>query len=162
MDSCIPYFLLYTSFMDTHVGNDFWDRVLNLLSQRNLKQSDLARLLKKKTGWLSASKERKSIPQADTACAIAKILGTTVEYLVMGEDWYSREIDDETELLNSFRAIQKSRLNSKIACQLPLLNLKQQEIISSMIDAMGIESPYEVDSNNTNPFMVAEGSADTL
>ncbi len=147
MDSQHSYVMHYTASMNTHVGNDFWDRVLYLLSQQKLKQSDLARAIKKKTGWLSASKERKSIPQADTACAIAKVLDTTVEFLVTGEDWYSQEFSNETELQGSFRAIQKSRVKSKIACQLPLLSLGQQQIVSSMIDAMGIESPYEEDSD---------------
>jgi transcriptional regulator with XRE-family HTH domain len=147
--------------MDTHVGNDFWDRVLFLLYEHNLKQSDLARALNKKTGWLSASKERKSIPQADTACAIAKILNTTVEFLVTGDDWYSKEFGDETELQSAFRAIQRSRVNSKIVCQLPLLNLSQQEIISSMIDAMGIENPYEENMKDDSSDMVAESNIDT-
>lgn len=119
----------------------FWERILKLLEKRKLKKADLARILNKKTGWLSTVEIRKSIPATETVYQIATFLETSVEFLITGKDVLSSDFSDEQELLDAFRAIQRSRINSKIACQLPLLSLEQQQAVSVMIDAMGVEKP---------------------
>jgi transcriptional regulator with XRE-family HTH domain len=66
---------------------DFWDRVDQGIETENTSYSYIAKRLGKRestvSGWHRGTK--KIIPPADCAVEIAKILKTTVEYLVTGK-----------------------------------------------------------------------------
>lgn len=62
----------------------FYDRMQQLLSEKNMTAADLSRVIlitpPSINGWKNGS-----LPRADIACKVAKALNTTVEYLVTGE-----------------------------------------------------------------------------
>ncbi len=64
---------------------DFWTRLKTLIKKENTTQEWVASKINVSyrtfNGWIS----RKIIPNADQAVSIAKVLGTTVEYLVTGD-----------------------------------------------------------------------------
>lgn len=63
----------------------FWDRLETSLSKNNLTAADLSRQLDISPTVITSWKTRGSIPRADIACKTAKVLNTTVEYLVDGD-----------------------------------------------------------------------------
>ena len=123
-------------------GAGFWKRVDYLLKQRNMSQTNLARLTNIADGTLSSAKNKKSIPLADTAVAIASALNTTVEYLVLGYDVHDQEVGDR-ELEESIRYICTSRPASRFAKAMPLLTLYQYETLEYLLGSWGIETPKE-------------------
>ena len=67
--------------------SDFVNRIDSLLDKKGIKRSDLYNSIESINShsfydWT----RRNSIPSADIACKIADFLGTTVEYLVTGQD----------------------------------------------------------------------------
>ena len=66
--------------------NIFWERVIIQIKDQNTTQLKLATLIgisyQRLRNWIY----RNYIPDAVTACEIAENLGTTVEYLVWGEN----------------------------------------------------------------------------
>lgn len=62
----------------------FWNRVDELLKQKNMTHNTLARKVKIDSSSISRGLKYKSSPSADTAVKIAFALNTTVEYLVKG------------------------------------------------------------------------------
>jgi len=113
--------------------------VLDLLVVKHFSQSDLSRMTGLSTGSISSSIRRGNIPVSDNAVRIARALDTTVEYLVTGIDKSGfGEFADEPELQLAFQTIKKEKYNSMIAQALPLLDLKQQQALLSVIKAMGI------------------------
>jgi transcriptional regulator with XRE-family HTH domain len=68
---------------------DFWDRVDELIKQENTSYAYIAKKLGKSestvSGWHREGAKHR-IPEADFAVIIAKILKTTVEYLVSGKE----------------------------------------------------------------------------
>lgn len=65
----------------------FWQRVIRELKRKNTTQIKLAQLTgisyERLKNWIY----KNYIPDAVTACEIAENLGTTVEYLVWGEEY---------------------------------------------------------------------------
>ncbi len=62
-------------------------RLDELLKERNSAQKDLSAYIGLTTPQILANwKQRGSMPSADIAVKIAQFLGTTVEYLVTGEE----------------------------------------------------------------------------
>lgn len=80
--------------------NDFFSRIEILLKQQKKTQKELSEFI-----GLSApqayitQKTRGTYPKADMAVKIAKYLGTTVEYLVTGND--TSPLESENEQLKS-------------------------------------------------------------
>jgi transcriptional regulator with XRE-family HTH domain len=68
---------------------DFWDRIDTLIKQEKTSYAYIARKLGKRestvSGWHREGAKH-TIPRADYVVIIAEILGTTVEYLVTGEE----------------------------------------------------------------------------
>ena len=124
-------------------GTGFWKRVDYLLKQRNISQTNLARLTGIADGTLSSAKIKKSIPLADTAVNIASALNTTVEYLILGYDVHDQELGDK-DLEESIRYICTSRPASRFAKVMPLLSLYQYETLENIIESWGIKIPKEV------------------
>lgn len=76
--------------------SDFVTRIDNLLTDQNKKRSDLYEYVKEINShsmydWL----RRNTVPSANIAVKIAQFLGTSVEYLVTGEekDIYKKKYD---------------------------------------------------------------------
>lgn len=62
----------------------FYERMQQMLSAKSMTAADLSRIIlisqPSINGWKNGS-----VPRADVACKVAKVLNTTVEYLVTGE-----------------------------------------------------------------------------
>ncbi len=85
---------------------NFWQRVDSLLSYKNMTRKALASDAGFDVSNIGKGISNNNIPAADTAVKIAKILGTTVEYLVTGED---HSISDE-----AFKHLDKFYKYSKV------------------------------------------------
>ncbi len=72
---------------------NFWQRVDSLLSYKNMTRKALASDAGFDVSNIGKGISNNNIPAADTAVKIAKILGTTVEYLVTGQD---NSVSDES------------------------------------------------------------------
>lgn len=90
--------------------SDFVTRIDNLLTDQNKKRSDLYEYVKEINShsmydWL----RRNTVPSANIAVKIAQFLGTSVEYLVTGEekDIYKKKYD--TLIGNMTKVIDESR-----------------------------------------------------
>lgn len=66
----------------------FWDRLEKALYEKKMTIADLSRELGITSPSISGWKVRGAIPRADLAVKTAKILGTTVEYLIEGDVEY--------------------------------------------------------------------------
>ena len=65
----------------------FYERIEELIKQKNTSQKDLSVYLELSTPQIFANwKQRGSIPPADTAVKIADFLDTSVEFLVTGQE----------------------------------------------------------------------------
>lgn len=63
----------------------FWERVKSALSENDLTEADLSRELNLTQASITGWKVKGSIPRADIACKTAKLLNTSVEYLIDGK-----------------------------------------------------------------------------
>lgn len=81
----------------------FYERIEELLKQKNSSQKDLSVYLELSTPQIFANwKQRGSIPPADTAVKIADFLDTSVEFLITGreKDIYKQKYDELRELVD--------------------------------------------------------------
>ena len=104
------YIVFSTIFIDNLIMSDFVTRIDNLLTDQNKKRSDLYEYVKEINShsmydWL----RRNTVPSANIAVKIAQFLGTSVEYLVTGEekDIYKKKYD--TLIGNMTKVIDESR-----------------------------------------------------
>ena len=74
----------------------FWRRILSLLKEKNMSQSDLCRETGFTTGTMTTWIKNDRYPTVDKAVVIAKILNTSVETLVFGSN-------DESEIRDRFQ-----------------------------------------------------------
>lgn len=109
-------------------GYTFWKRVITLLEQQQLSQSDLSRHTGISTGSISSAITRGNIPRSDTGLKIAKALHTTLEYLLTGE-----QTTEDPELEEAIGYVRTSRRASEIVKALPSLTLEQASIIEANI-----------------------------
>ena len=63
----------------------FWERVKTALSENDLTEADLSRELNLTQASITGWKVKGSIPRADIACKTARLLNTSVEYLIDGK-----------------------------------------------------------------------------
>lgn len=63
----------------------FWERLESALQENNITEAQLSRLLGINQSSIVGWKYRGSLPRADVAVKTAKILKTTVEYLIDGK-----------------------------------------------------------------------------
>jgi transcriptional regulator with XRE-family HTH domain len=85
---------------------NFWDRLKTGIKDRDLTQERVARRLKIPIGTFKNWLLRETYPDAREAVEIAKLLNTTVEYLVCGVE-RSGETEDERKLLDGYRQLSK-------------------------------------------------------
>lgn len=85
---------------------DFWDRLKTEIKDHDLTQERAARRLKIPIGTFKNWLLRRTYPDAREAVQIAKLLNTTVEYLVTGTD-RSGFSDDERRLIEGYRQLSK-------------------------------------------------------
>lgn len=75
----------------------FWDNVKTILSQNKILQKDFADKLGYNLSTLKNQMARNISPSVDEAVKIAQALGTTVEFLVTGEE--SNKAQQELDIL---------------------------------------------------------------
>lgn len=81
----------------------FWDRVNQLLNQKNIDRKTLAKKARIDLSTISKGIKYKNSPSADTAVRIAFVLNTTVEYLVKGtRDALNRKFNAELNHLYEY------------------------------------------------------------
>lgn len=73
---------------------NFWDRVEELIEKQGKNKKELAVAAGIDPSTISKGLQNKSAPSADKAVIIAQYLGTTVEYLVTGNNSVQKEIND--------------------------------------------------------------------
>jgi transcriptional regulator with XRE-family HTH domain len=85
---------------------NFWDRLKDRIKDSDLTQERVARKLKIPIGTFKNWLLRQTYPDAQEAVEIAKLLNTTVEYLVSGTD-RSGYTEDERRLIDGYRQLSK-------------------------------------------------------
>jgi transcriptional regulator with XRE-family HTH domain len=85
---------------------DFWERLKDRIRDRDLSQESVARKLKIPIGTFKNWLLRHTYPDAREAVEIARLLNTTVEFLVGGSD-RSGLTEDERRLLDGYRQLSK-------------------------------------------------------
>lgn len=83
---------------------DFWARLDNLIEFKNLTRKEVAAKAKFSYSSFTNGRKRESIPAADVALRIAKVLGISVEYLLEGE---LPEITNDEELFELIKIYRK-------------------------------------------------------
>ena len=89
---------------------DFWDRLRDQIKDCDLTHEKVARKLKIPMGTFKNWLLRKTYPDAREIVEIAKMLNTTVEYLVEGteEDMSQGKLaEEEKKLLGGYRVMSK-------------------------------------------------------
>ena len=100
---------------------DFFERLTNLLKVKKIKQAELAEYCDIRPSTISDWKTKKTMPQVDTAIKIAKRLGVSLDYLLIGFSGEKEDVmltPDEDELLKNYRELtsdMKSMINIQIA-----------------------------------------------
>lgn len=64
----------------------FWKNIANELEYQNISRKELAQKADFAVSGISLGISNNSVPSADVAVRIAKVLGVSVEYLVTGKD----------------------------------------------------------------------------
>ena len=74
---------------------DFWEHVDLICEYRGIPRKELAYKAQFSVNCISTGIARNSMPFADVACRIAKVLGVSVEYLVTGETAAAEHTDGQ-------------------------------------------------------------------
>ena len=86
---------------------DFYERVKDLVKQKDLQLIPFLQSLNINYETYKSAKRLGHLPRTDEAIAIAKALGTTVEYLVTGEKTESPELSElKRKILNFAQSVQ--------------------------------------------------------
>lgn len=80
-----------------------YEHYQELLDKKGLKNADVARAADVSNMTLSDWKRGKTTPKTDTMQKIANYLGTTVEYLLTGEEKAPDELPDQSKLWAKIR-----------------------------------------------------------
>lgn len=120
---------------------NFWDRVDTLLENKGMSRKELAAEAVFDVSGIGKGKSKKlnSSPSVDIAVRIARVLGTTVEYLVTGEIPSSQP---QNLNLDSFYKYERTIRN------LSVIPEKQQKDIENLIE--DISASYSVDVSEHN------------
>ena len=103
-------FLCQNYFMDIDASS-FWRRVNSLIKARKTKQEAIAKECNIPYPTFRGMVTRKTFPGGDETYRIAQALGTTVEYLITGENPKSASSDEAFDEIQSI--IDKYRSNPK-------------------------------------------------
>jgi transcriptional regulator with XRE-family HTH domain len=85
---------------------DFWERLRETIKEKNLTQEWLARKIGVPIGTFKNWLTRETYPNARQIVSIARLLNTTVEYLVDGVEHGSFS-EDERRLVVNYRLLSK-------------------------------------------------------
>jgi transcriptional regulator with XRE-family HTH domain len=85
---------------------DFWERLRDAIKDKDLTQEWLARKTGVPIGTFKNWLTRETYPNAQQIADIAKLLNTSVEYLVTGAERVNL-VGDERQLLANFRLLSK-------------------------------------------------------
>jgi transcriptional regulator with XRE-family HTH domain len=85
---------------------DFWDRLKDRIKDRDLNQEVVSRKIKIPIGTFRNWLLRHTYPDARETVEIAKLLNTTVEYLVSGTD-RTGFTEDERRIIDEYRQLSK-------------------------------------------------------
>ena len=111
----------------------FWNRVDQLLKDKNMRKADLMRLSGVDQRTISKGILLDTMPLLDNALKVAAALGVSVQYLLYGVE--EKEVDADLE--EAYTAIYKSRRQTEISKILPSLNSEQLSALESMIQSWG-------------------------
>ncbi|MBR6081198.1 MAG: helix-turn-helix transcriptional regulator [Treponema sp.] len=64
----------------------FWKRLEQILIEKDMTEAELSRQIGYSQAGINGWKTKGNIPIADVAVKVAKLLGTTVEYLILGDN----------------------------------------------------------------------------
>ncbi len=84
---------------------DFWARLDNLIEFKNLTRKEVAAQANFSYSSFTNGRKRESVPAADVALRIAKVLGVSVEYLLEGELPKIKSDKDLLELVKIYRKL---------------------------------------------------------
>jgi transcriptional regulator with XRE-family HTH domain len=84
---------------------DFWERLRAIIKDGGLTQERIARKIRVPIGTFKNWLTRETFPNAEQIVDIAKLLNTSAEYLVTGEE--RNLIEDERRLLSGYRQLSK-------------------------------------------------------
>ncbi len=109
---------------------NFWERVDALIVDKNLTRKALAQDAGFNVSNIGKGITNNNIPAADTAVRIAKILGTSVEYLVTGEEVSTRKhsykMDDYYKYSKIIKALNNIPEESRSSVELFLDDLSSK------------------------------------
>lgn len=90
---------------------NFWEVVDSEREYKNISRKELAYLADFSVNSIPTGITRGSIPAADVAYRIAKVLGVTVEYLLLGESVHNQQKINESN--NNMEIIERSKKYTK-------------------------------------------------
>lgn len=103
--------------------SDLGKRIVQLRKQKNMSQTDLAKMVGVSYAQIGRYEIKGAQPPAEVLKKIAEVLGTTVDYLVSGDsDEKARTTLNDAELLQQFKAVQQ-------------MDDEDKRVIKTMIDA---------------------------
>jgi len=102
---------------------DLGKRIIQLRKQKNMSQTDLAKMVGVSYAQIGRYEIKGAQPPAEVLKKIAGVLDTTVDYLVSGDsDEKARTTLSDAELLQQFKAVQQ-------------MDDEDKRVIKTMIDA---------------------------
>jgi transcriptional regulator with XRE-family HTH domain len=118
---------------------NFWENVENIREYKEISRKELAYEADFSLNSISTGIARNSVPSADVACRIAKVLGVSVEFLVTGKTAKkssSAEEKIESKLSNKKEEFLKYQEKySKMLEEFSALNPSMQKAITALIHA---------------------------
>jgi transcriptional regulator with XRE-family HTH domain len=103
--------------------SDLGKRIIQLRKQKNMSQTDLAKMVGVSYAQIGRYEIKGAQPPAEVLKKIAGVLGTSVDYLVSGDsDEKARSTLNDAELLQQFKAVQQ-------------MDDEDKRVIKTMIDA---------------------------
>lgn len=107
-----------------------YEHYQELLDKKGLKNADVARAADVSNMTLSDWKRGKTTPKTDTMQKIANYLGTTVEYLLTGEEKSPNELPDQSELWKKIR--HDEALLSALEKYMKLSDKKKEHVLNTI------------------------------
>jgi len=123
MESCQLRIYLFCSFFHVKYSMDFWLRLKNQIKAQNTTQEWIAGKIGVPLSTFRKWMTRKTYPDLREGSEIAKLLDTSVEYLITGSN--SEGInEEEQDLLNVFRNLNREDRENIILAAKAWLNKK--------------------------------------
>lgn len=114
--------------------SEYWQRVAVLLKTRGLRIADLARLSSVDQRAISSGIRLNTLPQSDTALAVADALGVSVRYLLHGVE--DQGTDDELE--QAIEYCRNSRQAGQVVKLVQFLTPRQYAVLIDLFETWGL------------------------